>query len=189
MVMKARVIQKEPEEPTPNDRKAVSTAESTHSSRLDMEGRGRERRGKIAIALLLAAVVFGGAFLASRPGGSNFTAAPGAATAVPDFAAKDAYVEAEVNAQRIPGLALAIVRNGRIIHMHGFGDADPAGREVSPQTPFVIGSLAKSFTTMAIMQLVEAGRVELSTPQCSDTSPGSGWPTNGLPPRPPSANC
>ena len=66
--------------------------------------------------------------------------------------------------QRIPGLALGIVRDDRIAYVRGFGKADDSGRPVTPRTPFIIGSLSKSFTAMAIMQLVEAGKVELDAP-------------------------
>ena len=52
----------------------------------------------------------------------------------------------------------------RIVHLRGFGEADSSGRPVSPQTPFIIGSLSKSVTALAIMQLVEAGKVELDAP-------------------------
>ena len=38
------------------------------------------------------------------------------------------------------------------------------GRAVTPQTPFIIGSVAKSFTALAIMQLVEAKRIDLDAP-------------------------
>jgi CubicO group peptidase (beta-lactamase class C family) len=34
----------------------------------------------------------------------------------------------------------------------------------TPQTPFVPGSLTKSFTALAVMQLVEAGKIELDAP-------------------------
>lgn len=82
----------------------------------------------------------------------------------PDFAAIDKFVEEEMKAQRIPGLALGIVQGNQIVHLKGFGIADPSGRAVTPQTPFIIGSVAKSFTALAIMQLVEAGKVELDAP-------------------------
>ena len=48
--------------------------------------------------------------------------------------------------------------------MRGFGKADSSGRVVSPETPFIIGSLSKSVTALAIMQLVEAREVELDAP-------------------------
>jgi CubicO group peptidase (beta-lactamase class C family) len=82
----------------------------------------------------------------------------------PDFAAIDAYVQAEMQAARLPGLALGIVHGDQIVHLKGFGIADPSGRPVTPQTPFIIGSTTKSMTALAIMQLVEAGEVELDAP-------------------------
>jgi CubicO group peptidase (beta-lactamase class C family) len=127
-------------------------------------GRWTRRRGRIAIAMLLATLVLSGAFLASHPAGSDVTTAAGAPTGAADFAAIDRYVKAEMDAQRVPGLALGIVQNDRIVHMRGFGKADQSGRAVSPQTPFVIGSLSKSVTALAIMQLVEARKVDLDAP-------------------------
>jgi CubicO group peptidase (beta-lactamase class C family) len=82
----------------------------------------------------------------------------------PDLAAVDRYVRSEMDAQRIPGLALGIVHGDRIVHVQGFGQADRSGREVTPETPFLIGSVTKSFTALAIMQLSETGRVQLDAP-------------------------
>ena len=76
----------------------------------------------------------------------------------------DEYVEQERQAARVPGIALAIVEDDQVVHLQGFGEADPSGRAVTPQTPFIIGSNAKSFTALAIMQLVEAGKIELDAP-------------------------
>jgi CubicO group peptidase (beta-lactamase class C family) len=87
-----------------------------------------------------------------------------AADDTPDLAAIDQYMRAEMDAQRIPGVALGIVHGDRIVHVQGFGQADKSGREVTPETPFLIGSVTKSFTALAIMQLSEAGQVELDAP-------------------------
>jgi len=97
----------------------------------------------------------------------SFTALPGAAAArpsTPDFATIDAYVQSEMQAARVPGLALGIVQGDQIVHLKGFGIADPSGHPVTPQTPFIIGSTTKSMTAVAIMQLVEAGKLELDAP-------------------------
>jgi len=83
---------------------------------------------------------------------------------VTDFAAVDAYVQSEMKAARVPGLALGIVHGDQIVHLKGFGIADRSGRPVTPQTPFIIGSTTKSMTAVAIMQLVEAGKIELDAP-------------------------
>jgi len=84
--------------------------------------------------------------------------------ATPDFATIDAYIEAQMNEARIPGVALAIVQGDEIAYLNGYGTADPSGRAVTPQTPFMIASTIKAFTALSIMQLVEAGQVELDAP-------------------------
>ena len=73
-------------------------------------------------------------------------------------------LRSEMEAQRIPGLALGIVHGDRIVHVRGFGQVEESGPGVTPQTPFLIGSVTKSFTALAIMQLSEAGRVQLDAP-------------------------
>lgn len=82
----------------------------------------------------------------------------------PNFAAIDSYGGSQMLGVGIPGLALGIVHGDQVIHLRGFGVADPSGRAVTPQTPFIIGSTSKSFTALAVMQLVEAGKLDLNTP-------------------------
>lgn len=86
------------------------------------------------------------------------------APADPDFAAIDAYVESQMGAMRIPGLALGIVHGDQIVYLKGYGVADSAGHAVTPQTPFRIGSISKTFTALAVMQLAEAGKIDLDAP-------------------------
>ena len=64
----------------------------------------------------------------------------------------------------IPGVSLAIIEGDKIVHLRGFGQARPGGEAPTPQTPFFIGSLTKWITALAVMQLVEAGKVELDAP-------------------------
>ncbi len=82
----------------------------------------------------------------------------------PDLDAVDRFVQAEMQAVGIPGLALAIVHGDEIVYQKGFGVADPTGRPVTPQTPFNIGSVSKAFTALTVMQLAEAGKLELDAP-------------------------
>ena len=80
------------------------------------------------------------------------------------FAAVDRYVEDEMKAGSVPGFSLAIVRGQQVVHARAFGIADRTRRHVTPQTSFILGSLTKSFTALAIMQLVDANRVALDAP-------------------------
>jgi CubicO group peptidase (beta-lactamase class C family) len=82
----------------------------------------------------------------------------------PDFAAVDAYVAEQLDELGIPGMALGVVQDGQVVHLQGFGVADASGRAVTPQTPFYLGSVTKSFTALAVMQLVEANKVNLDAP-------------------------
>jgi CubicO group peptidase (beta-lactamase class C family) len=81
-----------------------------------------------------------------------------------DFAAIDAHIETQMRELNIPGLALGIVQGDQIAYLKGYGIADPSGRKVTPQTPFILNSISKSFAALAIMQLVEAGKIELDAP-------------------------
>ena len=81
-----------------------------------------------------------------------------------DSRAIDGYIAARMRSARIPGLAIAIVKGDEIVYLKGYGRADESGRPVSPQTPFMIGSITKPFTALAVMQLVEAGKIELDAP-------------------------
>src|SRR5215212_3699189 len=82
----------------------------------------------------------------------------------PDFAAIDAYIQEEMRDVHIPGLALGIVHGDEVFHLKSFGKADPSGRAVTPQTPFILASSSKSFTALAIMQLSEEEKVDLDAP-------------------------
>jgi CubicO group peptidase (beta-lactamase class C family) len=85
------------------------------------------------------------------------------ATAQEDRAAKaDAAVEAQRKAQKIPGVSLAVCRNGKIVTASGYGLANvELDVPVTPETIFQTGSVGKQFTSMAVMMLVEEGRIGL----------------------------
>lgn len=77
--------------------------------------------------------------------------------------AVDRWVERGLARYEIAGAALAIVRDGRIVHQRGFGLADVERRvPVDPgRTVFHIASVTKLLTAIAALQEVEAGRLEL----------------------------
>ncbi|TSI11075.1 serine hydrolase [Lysinibacillus sp. BW-2-10] len=76
----------------------------------------------------------------------------------------DNYILAEMKAAHIPGISLGIVKDEEIIHLKGYGHIDDSGNPVTAQTPFILGSTTKSFTAMAIMKLVEEGKIDLDAP-------------------------
>ena len=90
--------------------------------------------------------------------------AAGARAGALDTARIDAFVGEQVRRHGIPGVALGIVEGDRIVHLQGYGRADATGRPVTPQTPFLLASVSKPLTATAVLQLVEAGRVELDAP-------------------------
>lgn len=75
----------------------------------------------------------------------------------------DAFVADQMEKNRIPGMALTILKDGEVYHSTGYGHTSD-DKPVTPQTPFVIGSTTKSITALAVMQLVEAGKIDLDAP-------------------------
>ena len=80
-----------------------------------------------------------------------------------DITAKiDPYVKAEMRLQQIPGLSLAVVRNGKIALVKSYGFSNVEHQiPVKPETVFQSGSIAKQFTAAALMILVEEGKLSL----------------------------
>lgn len=74
----------------------------------------------------------------------------------------DEYVAGEMHAEKIPGLALAVVRDGAIVKAQGYGLANvELNVPVKPETLFESGSVGKQFTATAVMMLVEEGKIAL----------------------------
>ena len=109
-------------------------------------------------SLLVGAVLALIRWLFAKPASANPVTNSGSYNAI------EAYVEEQMHRLNIPGASLAIVEGDKIAHLRGFGRARPGGEVPTSQTPFFIGSLTKSFTALAVMQLVEAGKVELDAP-------------------------
>jgi CubicO group peptidase (beta-lactamase class C family) len=77
----------------------------------------------------------------------------------------DRYIACEMRERQIPGVALAITRNGRILTQRAYGLATiQHNAPVTTGTRFPIASITKPITAMGIMLLVEDGKVELDAP-------------------------
>ncbi|WP_343066427.1 serine hydrolase domain-containing protein [Heyndrickxia vini] len=70
-----------------------------------------------------------------------------------------------MEADHIPGVAIAVSKNGEVIYQKGFGVKDLESMElVTPKTIFGIASVTKSFTALAIMKLEEEGKLSIHDP-------------------------
>ncbi len=77
----------------------------------------------------------------------------------------DRFIKQTMEKRRIPGLQLAIVKDGMIIRSGNYGLANVQDSiPVSDKTVFPVNSITKAFTGVAVMQLVEAGRLKLEDP-------------------------
>ena len=80
-------------------------------------------------------------------------------------AAATDYVKAEMQRQHIPGLALLVVKSGKIVRAEGFGLANVELQvPAKPETIFQSGSVGKQFTATAVIMLVEEGKIGLDDP-------------------------
>ena len=74
----------------------------------------------------------------------------------------DSYIKAEMRRQQIPGVSLAVIRNGKITLLKSYGFSNVEHQiPVKPETVFQSGSIGKQFTAAAIMILVQDGRLAL----------------------------
>jgi len=60
----------------------------------------------------------------------------------------------------VPGLAIAVIKNGKIVHLAGYGSADlETATPITPQTQFHMASCGKQFTALGIMLLKDSGKL------------------------------
>ncbi|WP_149587113.1 serine hydrolase domain-containing protein [Tabrizicola flagellatus] len=85
------------------------------------------------------------------------------APVAPDPQAIAAHVRQALDRDRVPGAAVAVIWQGEVILLEGFG-TDGAGWPVTPRTGFRLGSMSKAFTALAVMRAVEAGQLSLDAP-------------------------
>ena len=77
----------------------------------------------------------------------------------------DTYIAAQMKKQEIPGLALAVVRDGKVKKVKGYGLADvELSARATAHSVFQWASVSKQFTATAIMQLVQDGKLKLEDP-------------------------
>jgi CubicO group peptidase (beta-lactamase class C family) len=81
------------------------------------------------------------------------------------FAQVEPLIQREMRERKIPGVQVAVVKDGKIVLRKSFGTADiQHSLPVTNKTVFPIYSCTKAFTGVAIMQLVEEGKIDLSAP-------------------------
>ena len=77
----------------------------------------------------------------------------------------DAQIDSVLNAWRVPGAAIAVVKNGQVLLLKGYGYKDLASKApVTPQTKFAIGSVSKSFTVTGLAAQVKQGKLDWDKP-------------------------
>src|SRR5215510_13803892 len=85
-----------------------------------------------------------------------------AAKSAPQADKVDDYVKTAMIAQKIPGVSIAVVRNGEIAKAKGYGLANfELNAPATADTIFQSGSVGKQFTATLVMMLVEEGRMSL----------------------------
>lgn len=93
------------------------------------------------------------------------TLTPTAASASTELtpASVDSYLREALDATGLPGLSVVVTRGDEVVHAAGYGH-DSEGRPVTATTPMRVASVSKSFTAMAVMTLVEQGKIVLDEP-------------------------
>lgn len=120
----------------------------------------------LLLAVGISLTTFGLVFL-SRPAAtdSNDPAPPAAVAPQKDPAVIDAIAKEALQVWQVPGVAVGIVRDDKVVYLKGFGVKE-AGRAdpVTPDTLFPIASCTKAFTTTAMAMLVDEGKMRWDDP-------------------------
>ncbi|HEY6042302.1 MAG TPA: serine hydrolase domain-containing protein, partial [Anaerolineae bacterium] len=82
-----------------------------------------------------------------------------------EFSQLESFIFEKIGESKLPGVAAALVQDNQVIWTKGFGFRDiERGLGATPHSLYGIGSITKSFTALAIMQLVERSLLSLDDP-------------------------
>ena len=111
------------------------------------------KRVILVVALTVAAL-----FISARLSGVP-------ATNEPTLEGLDEFIDEQMKESNVPGLAIAIVRDGKIIHSKGHGFRDVGKRlPVTTKTLFAVGSITKSFAVVTLGTLADEGKLDWDKP-------------------------
>ncbi|MBA2380268.1 MAG: serine hydrolase [Blastocatellia bacterium] len=117
----------------------------------------------LSLSLVLAFSLLGAPFalVGNAQGGGTATA-----SSADKYSAALAAIEAKVEARRaelgIPGMSLAIIKDGQVIYLKGLGYKDFEKKvPVTPDTQFAIGSSTKAFTALTVLMAHDEGKLSL----------------------------
>ena len=80
----------------------------------------------------------------------------------------EAWMETTRHTKSLPGIAVGLVHQNRLVYAKGFGATDIiSGTPITPDSLFSVASVTKPFTSVAIMQLVQQGMIGLNEPIAS----------------------
>lgn len=131
---------------------------------------------KFHVGVLFLSTVFSlmvGVTTAQQPATASNLPAASASTSFPaplspnslSLKGLDEFIAAVMQDWKVPGLAIAIVKDGEVIHSKGYGFRDVKKKlPVTPKTLFAIGSITKSFTVTVLGMLADEGKLDWDKP-------------------------
>src|SRR6185436_14939490 len=131
--------------------------------------RPRKRIVKLAVTLALTLGVIGPiAWLGSAKTAPN-SSRQNSIVPSKEYAAAvemlERFITHEMADKELPAISIALVDDQRIVWAKGFGFADPQAKvPATSETIYRVGSVSKLFTDIAVMQLVEQGKLDLDSP-------------------------
>ena len=134
---------------------------------------------RLVLVVLLMAGATAPARLAAAPMAAQESGGSGLSFDDDRLARIDSYLADTRQELGLPGLAAAIVAGDEIVYSKGFGEVSSGGAPIQPDTAFIIASLSKSITALALMQTVDDGLVDLDAP-VSDYLPEFVSPDSGV---------
>lgn len=121
------------------------------------------RRWLAGLLILVAASHLGPTALAAQAVATAADA--GVAGAEPALNGLDAFIVEVMEEWKVPGLAIAVIKDGAVVLAEGYGYRNVDEEEpVTPRTLFAIGSITKSFTVSVLGMLEDAGAIEWDEP-------------------------